>query len=218
VAFEAKGYFIRKVGHDGFRFGFKPTLKKVVSDKRASLDDDEVRKADLMAVRKEFERGATLPLVPFPEDGTAIQDTPRLTLVILDPEHEWRGNGAFRSTIAEWTKQRGKSPRLYPGSLIWCVRKPGRDLKDKLEQWLDWKRVEKELADGTLAGEFERADRSEVGSKVHDAEEITRDEVWASYRYVVLADNKETDGLRVIDLGAGHASNSETLCGRVLTA
>lgn len=218
VAFESKGYFIRKVGHDGFRFGFKPTLKKVVSDKRASLDDDEVRKAGLMVVRKEFERGATLPLVTFPEDGTAIQDTPRLTLVVLDPDSEWRGNGDLRQTIAEWTKQRGKSPRLYPGSLIWCVRKPGRDLKDKLELWLAWKRVEKELADGTLAGEFERADRSEVGTKVRDAEETARDEVWASYRYVVLADNKEPDGLKVIDLGAGHASNSETLCGRVLTA
>lgn len=218
VAFESKGYFIRKVGHDGFRFGFKPTLKKVVSDKRASLDDDEVQKAGLMVVRKEFERGATLPLVAFPEDGTAIQDTPRLTLVLLDPESEWRGNGALRNTIAEWTKQRGKSPRLYPGSLIWCIRKPGRDLKDKLEIWLAWKRVEKDLADGTLAGEFERADRSEVGTKVRDAEETARDEVWASYRYVVLADNKEPDGLKVIDLGAGHASNSETLWGRVLTA
>ncbi|MDH5669571.1 MAG: hypothetical protein OEY86_16350, partial [Nitrospira sp.] len=218
VAFEAKGYFIRKVGHDGFRFGFKPTLKKVVSDKRASLDDDEVRKSGLMVVRKEFERGATLPIVSFPEDGSAIQDTPRLTLVILDPESEWRGNGTLRSTIAEWTKQRGKSPRLYPGSLIWCVRKPGRDLKDKLEMWLAWKRVEKDLADGTLVGEFERTDRSEVGGKVHDAEEIAKDEVWASYRYVVIADNKEPDGLKVIDLGAGHASSSETLCGRVLTA
>jgi hypothetical protein len=218
VAFESKGYFIRKVGHDGFRFGFKPTLKKVVSDKRASLDEEDVKKAALVVVRREFERGTSLPFVMFPEDGTAIQDTPRLTLVILAPESEWRGNGDLRKTIAEWTKQRGKSPRLYPGSLIWCVRKPGRDLKDKMETWLAWKNVEKGLADGTLTGEFDRADRSEVSNKVKDAEEAAKDEVWASYRYVILADNKEADGLRVIDLGAGHASNSETLCGRVLTA
>lgn len=218
VALEAKGYYIRKVGHDGFRFGYKPTLKKVVSDRRASLDDDEVRKAGLMAVRKEFERGTSLPFVPFPDDGTAIQDTPRLTLVIVDPDSEWRGNGTLRTIIAEWTKQRGKSPRLYPGSLIWCLRKPGRDLKDRIEMWLAWKRVEKDLMEGTLAGEFDKTDRSEVTSKVREAEELARDEVWASYRYVVLGDSKEADGLKVIDLGAGHASNSETLCGRVLTA
>lgn len=218
MAFESKGYFIRKVGHDGFRFGFKPTLKKVVSDKRASLDDDEVRRAGLVVVKKEFERGASLSFVMFPEDGTAIQDTPRLTLVVLDPESEWRGNGDLRKTIAEWTRQRGRSPRLYPGSLIWCVRKPGRDLKDKIESWLAWKSVDKGLTDGTLAGEFDRADRAEVGTKIREAEEAAKDEVWASYRYVVLADHKEPNGVKVIDLGAGHANSAETLCGRVLTA
>ena len=35
---------------------------------------------------------------------------------------------------------------------------------------------------------------------------------------MVLADHQEPDGLKVIDLGAGHASASETLCGRVIAA
>jgi hypothetical protein len=35
---------------------------------------------------------------------------------------------------------------------------------------------------------------------------------------VVLADNQKPDGLKTIDLGAGHASSGETLCGRVITA
>ena len=218
MALEAKGFYIRKSGSDGFRFGFKPTLKKVVSDRRASLDDEEVKKAVQVLVKKEFERGADLPLVPFPEDGSAVQDTPKLTLVVLAPESEWEGNGALRTLITEWTKQRAKSPRLYPGSLVWCVRKRGRDLNDKVEAWLAWKRVEKEVADGTLEGDFDRSDRTEIIAKVRDAEEIAKDEVWAGYRFVVLADNREADGLKVIDLGAGHATPSESLCGRVVTA
>jgi len=32
----------------------------------------------------------------------------------------------------------------------------------------------------------------------------------------VIADNQEVDGLKVIDLGAGHASGAETLCGRII--
>jgi hypothetical protein len=40
--------------------------------------------------------------------------------------------------------------------------------------------------------------------------------LWGGYRFVVLADNKEPDGLKVIDLGAGHSSSGETLCGRVV--
>jgi uncharacterized protein DUF499 len=38
LALEAKAYYIRKMGTDGFRIYHQPTLKKVVSDRRASLD------------------------------------------------------------------------------------------------------------------------------------------------------------------------------------
>lgn len=91
-------------------------------------------------------------------------------------------------------------------------------MKDKVEHWLAWKRVEKDVADGTLGEEFERSDRAEISAKVRDAEEAAKDEVRADYRFVVLADHREPDGLKVIDLGAGHASASETLCGRVIAA
>jgi hypothetical protein len=217
LALEAKGFYIRKAGSDGFRFGFTPTLKKVVSDRRASLDDDEVKTAAQALVKKEFERGDALPLIFFPDDGSAVPDTPKLTLVVTNPEMEWTENGSVRASIAEWTKQRGKSPRLYPGSLVWCARRPGRSLKDKVETWLAWRRVEKEVLDGTLGGDFDRTERHEITTKVRDAEEAAKDEVWASYRFVVLADSQESDGLKIIDIGAGHANASETLRGRVVT-
>jgi hypothetical protein len=35
---------------------------------------------------------------------------------------------------------------------------------------------------------------------------------------MILADNRESDGLKIIDLGAGHSSSGETLYGRVITA
>ena len=216
---EDKSYFIRRVGSDGFKISHQPTMKKVVNDRRASLDEDtEIRPAMRALIQKEFDRGASAPIVPFPADGTAVQDTPKLTLVMAGPESEWSGSGTLREQIAEWTKQRGKSPRLYPGSLVWCMKKPGRDLRDKVELWLAWKRVAKEIAEGTLGGDFDRADRADIHSKVTDAEEAAKDEVWGGYRFVVIADSQEPDGLKTIDLGAGHSSGGETLCGRVITA
>jgi hypothetical protein len=294
---ENKSYFIRRVGSVGFKISHQATMKKVVSDRRASLDEDsEIKPAMRMLIQKEFDRGASIPVVSFPADGTAVQDTPKLTLVIVDPQDEWDVGqasslssqaGSLRHRIAEWTKQRGKSPRLYPGSLVWCLKRPGRDFREKVELWLAWKRVAKEIAEGTLGGDFDRADRAEIQSKVADAEEAAKDEVWGGYRYVVvfaevsqplpgfdparldaindanlrekviyesdrnvlvlraelanperqalikaLPDLQETldrlfkiadqgvfvDGLRAIDLGAGHSSGSETLCGRVITA
>jgi hypothetical protein len=218
-ALEDKSYFIRKVGSDGFKIGHQPTLKKVVSDRRASLDEEtEIKPALRKLVEDEFRRGASIPVVPFPRDGAEVPDTPKLTLVVVDPEAEWTGSGELCAKIAEWTKQRGKSPRLYPGSLVWCIKKPGRDLREKVELWLAWKRVAREVADGTLGGDFDRTDRAEIQSKVAAAEEAAKDEVWGGYRFAVIADHQEDDGLKTIDLGAGHSSSSETLCGRVIAA
>ncbi|MBN1381305.1 MAG: ATP-binding protein [Deltaproteobacteria bacterium] len=216
---EDKSYFIRRIGSDGFKIGHQPTMKKIVNDRRASLDETtETKPAMLNLVRKEFERGASVPVVFFPPDGAAVQDTPRLTLVVVDPDEEWTGRGGLKDQIAEWTRQRGKSPRLYPGSLVWCLKRPGRDFRDKVELMLAWKRVNKEVLEGVLGGDFDRTERADILAKVADAEEAAKDEIWGGYRYAVIADNKEKGGLKVIDLGAGHSSANETLCSRVISA
>ncbi|MDE2058207.1 MAG: ATP-binding protein [candidate division NC10 bacterium] len=219
LALEDRSYFIRKAGSDGFRIGYLPTMKKVVSDRRASLDEEtEVKPAMRKLVDDEFRRGASILVVPFPGEGAEIPDTPRLSLVVADPEVEWSGGGSLRAQIAEWTRQRGKSPRLYPGALVWCLKKPGRDLREKIELWLAWKRVAREVTDGTLGGDFDKINRAELQSKVKDAEEAAKDGVWGDYRFAVVADGQETDGLKVIDLGAGHSSSGKTQCGRVIEA
>ena len=216
---EDRSYFIRRIGSDGFKISHQPTMKKVVSDRRASLDEDtEIKPAMQLLIRREFDRGATMPPVYFPEDGTAVQDTPKLTLVVMDPQSDWEAAGPLRQQIAEWTRVRGKSDRYFPAALVWCLKRPGRDLRDKVELWLAWKRVAKEINEGTLGGDFDRADRAELHSKVSDAEEAAKDEVWGGYRFIVIADRKAPDGLATIDLGAGHSSGNETLCGRVITA
>ena len=218
-ALEDKSYYIRRVSADGFKISHRATLKKVVSDRRASLDEDsEIRPAMRKIVEDEFRRGASIPVILFRQDGAEIQDTPKLVLVVMDGESEWTGSGSLREKIVEWTKQRGTSPRLYPGSLVWCIKKPGRDLRDKVELWLAWRRVAKEVAEGGLGADYERADRADIQSKVVAAGDAAKDEVWGGYRFAVLADNQEPDGLKVIDLGAGHSSSGETLSGRIIAA
>lgn len=216
---EEKAYFIRKVGFDGFKISYQPTLKKVVSDRRASLDEEaEVKPRIRDIVSAEFRRGAGVPLIAFPTDGADVPDTPRLTVVVLDPEMEWTNDRPVRAKIAEWTRNRGKSPRLYPGALVWCVRKPGRDLREKVELWLAWERVSQEIREGTLGEDIGRQERNEVEAKLREAQEAAKEEVWSTYRFVVLFDPGQQDFLKVIDLGAGHSSSGETLCGRVIAA
>jgi len=52
---------------------------------------------------------------------------------------------------------------------------------------LAWRRVEHEIVTGTLGGEFEKAEKAEVAGKARDAEESAKDEILASYRFVVLS-------------------------------
>ncbi len=218
-ALENKSYFIRRVGTDGFRISYRPTVKKVVNDRRASLDEEtEIMPTMRSLIKREFEQGANTPLVWFPPDSTAVQDTPKLTLVVVDPALEWTGNGPVRKQIAEWTRQRGNSDRLYPAALVWCLKKPGRELREKVELWLAWKRVEREVSDGTLGGDFEHADRLDIRGNVAEAEAAAKDEVWGGYRYAVILDKNQPDWLRVIDLGAGHSSSGVSLTDRVVTA
>jgi len=139
-------------------------------------------------------------------------------LVVLDPDSEWADGGSLLARIGEWTRQRGNSPRLYPGSLVWCVRQPGTQLRDKVELMLAWQLVAKELAAGVLGAEYDRAERAEVQASARAAKEAAEEEVWASYRFVALHDSEQSEGIKVIDLGAGHSSASETLAGRVIAA
>ena len=218
-ALEKSGFFMRRVGTDGYRIHHQATLRKVVSDRRASLDEEtEVKPAVRKLVEGEFARGATIPIVHFPEDGDAVQDTPKLTLVILDPTEEWQGSGQLVERLGRWTRERGRSSRLYPGALVWCAKKPGRELRESVELLLAWRRVAQEVSQGFLGAEFDQTDRVEVQARVREAEEAAKDEVWGGYRFVMLSDAQAADGLKVIDLGAGHSSGSETLCGRVIAA
>ena len=121
--------------------------------------------------------------------------------------------------FSEWIRKQGEATRLNPATLVWCVVKPGRDLREEVEQWLAWKRVKKDV-DERRAGRGVRAIRPGRPANQCRAPRCdeARDEVWNSYRYIVIADNAEADGIRVIDIGAGHASSGETLCGRAIAA
>ena len=95
LVLEGRSYFVRKTGADGFRIGYQPTMKKVVSDRRASLDEDqEVTPAIRKLVEEEFRRGASISVVAFPADGTEIPDTPRL--ILSSPIRRWNGQAVAR--------------------------------------------------------------------------------------------------------------------------
>jgi len=221
LALQKRAFCLRRAGTYGCKFGLQPTLRKVMNDRRASLDSSpggQVDKETRNLIKTEFEKGAVLPLHLFPKDSTSAPDTPQLTLVVMPPDVAWEDNGALREQLLSWTLRKGESDRLYPGALVWCVRRGGRGLRDKVEEWLAWTQVKKEIEDGTLGGEFEPSERASILAEVNIAKKDASEEVWADYRFIVLYDPHEESKLRVIDLGAGHASAGDSLAARVVTA
>ena len=219
AALERTGFFIRKVGTDGYVIHQRATLKKVVHDRRASLDEEtEIKPAIRQVVEQAFKSDRSVQVSCFPESGSDVPDSARLRLVVVDPGTEWEATGDVAKQLGEWTRRRGKSPRLFPAALVWCVKKPGEDLRRKVEMSLAWGKVVKELRDGVLGSDYGARDRKEVRYHAREAREAADDEVWASYRFVALADGAKLGGLAEIDLGAGHSSASESLCGRVISA
>jgi hypothetical protein len=217
AALEARAFFIRKVGSDGYQISHKATLKKVVNDRRAALDDEtEVRPRLRQLVLEEFRRGATLTVEHFPENSEAISDAPRLRLVVMPPEVEW--SESVRAQVREWMRSRGGQPRQHPGALLLCFKRPGRSLKDAVETWLAWERVASDVRSGVLGEDYDRTEMAEIQTKVREALDDARDEVWATYTVVAVADSREPDGVKIVDLGAGHASSGQSLCGRILAA
>ena len=49
-----------------------------------------------------------------------------------------------------------------------------------------------------LGTDYDGPERAEIQGKVSGAEEDAKDEVWASYRFIVLTDTKEPDRVKVV--------------------
>ena len=215
---EKRAYYLRREGDFGYKFGFKPTMKKLVSDRKASLNEEEdVLPQMREIVHRAFEKkkeGVSLSF--FPQESSSVADAPRLTLAVLDPSWAWSPD--LRAKLSEWTIRRDSSPRLYPAALVWCAKKTGRDLREKTEWALAWESVRQDLRRGALGSEFSQEEHAEVKSRVLESVDAAQEEVWASYRFAVLLDRDEKDKLKLLDLGSGHSSSGNSLCERVLTA
>jgi hypothetical protein len=210
-ALERKGFYLRKAGKDAFRFGFQATMKKVVGDRRASLDEEEVRRAVRKITKDEWEKKSVVPVICFPREGSEVGDLPRLTIVVVDPERTLDDD--TKKTLQNWTT----NARLYPAAIVWALRKPGRDLNDKVELYLAWKRVIDEISSGLL-GEYETSEKQDAKQELLNAEDDAHEEVWASYQFALLYDKTSPQSLRVLTLGAGHTSAGGSLTDRIITA
>ncbi len=198
---EGKAHFIHRTGLDGYRFSTRPKIDRLVNERRASLNYKQDVRPELRRLIEDAFQPSDVPVVFFPEDSSAVPDNPRLTLVVIDPDDPWTADDEQHARLGDWMRLRGTSPRMYPGGLLCCFRRPGAALRDRLEIALVWRLVMQELRDGVIREGFEPSSLEDAQSKLNGIETLLREEVAGAYQAVVLVENSQPSHLQVVDLG-----------------
>ena len=53
-----------------------------------------------------------------------------------------------------------------------CLKKPGREFRDAVELALAWQRVQRDIDQGMLGGDFDRTERADLQAKVREAKKL----------------------------------------------
>lgn len=211
-ALYARCYYLRQVGELGWRFGYKPNLRKFHSDRKASINPEQVEKQVRAVIQQLFRNKPEVNLSFFPKSATDIADRPQLTLAVLGPDREL--DDALLAELTEWTQNCGQTPRQHPGGVFWLAPASSYGLQEAVKEWLAWGSIKKDMDSGLL-GELEKEDERMVPSEFRQAEDRVEEQVWSTYQHLYLWNGKE-GALKKIDLHHMHKSEARSLTGAIL--
>ena len=203
---------------DGNRYWFsiRPTLNKLLADRRATISDEKIKERIEEEIKKVFSKGPQIERIFFPEQSNQIPDRATLTLVISSIDHSW-DEGVRSDTLRfvnSLTQNYGTSARIFKSALIWVVPERIKSMKDDARTLLAW---------GAIKEEVDRLNLSDTQRK-YLKEQLTRSErnlhedVWRCYKNVLLLG--KGNELEHIDLGVLHSSAAdprEGLTGLILS-
>lgn len=205
-------YYLRRVGESGWRFGYKPNLRKLHADRKAGINPEQVEKQMRAVVQQLFRTRPEINLTFFPKGSSEIADRPQLVLVVLDPDREL--DEALIAQLTEWTRNCGQTPRQYPGGVFWLAPASSSGLREAVKEWLAWESLKKDF-ERKLLGDLEREDERMLPEEFQKAEDLVEDQVWTLYQHILLWDGRQ-GVLKRIDLPHLHKSEARSLSGAIL--
>lgn len=210
-ALYSRCYFLRQVGSGGWRFGYKPTLRKVQADRKAGLDPTFVQKTIKEVIQQVFKQSPEVDVRFFPRETDPLPDRPVLTLVVLDPNEDGPGLAA---RLTEWTQNVGTTFRNYPGAILWLAAESGGRLRSAVEEWLAWDSTSRDAESGTL-GELEPAEHQMIRDEQRRAKSDVVDSVWSIYDRLLLWNGKER-ALQSVRVDHMHDSEARSITAAIV--
>lgn len=203
---------------DGNRYWFsiRPTLNKLLADRRATISDEKIKERIEEEIKKVFSKGPQIERIFFPEQSNQIPDRATLTLVISSMDHSWDEDVRPDTLrfIDSLTQNHGTSARIFKSALIWVVPERVKSMKDEARTLLAWEAIEEE-ADRLNLNDTQR---KYLREQLKRSERNLYEDVWRCYKNVLLLG--KNNRLEYVDLGLLHSSAvapSEGLTGLILS-
>lgn len=212
-------YYLNAEG-TSYWISHRPTLNKLLSDRRAALSgpdaQEQIREKVRQGIRDVFKAGATgIECRFFPEDSADIPDVAALRLVVMAPEHSWENaeREQTKHLVGRIIQECGGRGRTYKSGLIFVVAEGGAQLMDEARTLLALESLEDPAEQERLG--LEPTQVRELNEKKRRSEQKLRELVWQAYRQVILLGDKNQ--LKEVDLGRLHQSMGKSLVDVIVT-
>lgn len=202
-------YFLSPSGNN-YRFSTSPNLNKLLSDRRASIKDDDIDKRVRAVVQKEFQKQESVDVHHLPSDVNPISDRPVLTLAVLAPDQLGETFEDTTRLIEKMTRESGGSSRTFKSAIVWCIPDSPINLHEEARRALAWESIED--------NDIDRLDENQkrlLTKHIAEAPRNLKEAVWRSYRFLLFLGRDNT--LKKVDLGFQNSSMAKTMVELILT-
>lgn len=196
-------YYLTAVNNK-YKYSIHENLIKRFSDRKASIQANEINEIVEAEIRKVFDKGSGFEKIMFPEKNNQVTDRPVLSLVVIHPSKKIR-DAETKTFLDDVINNNGSSARVYKSGIIFCVVEDGQPMREKAKEFLAWETIFDEAHDLHLDEEQCKQVKTNMGRAKKDIEE----NVWKAYKNLVLLNRNNQ--LETKDLGLIHSSQAKTL-------
>jgi len=193
-------------------FNIKPNLTKVLADRKANVNVNEINSRIQTTIRTVFSQSPGVKLnTEFFSGNEKLPHEPSLTLVVLSPEYNLTNPDTER-LIETNIQEHGGTTRTYKSALLWSVANDDNGLKDAARKLLAWEMINEEHQSGTLP--LDENQKAQLHGNFNIAREELENSVWRAYNSIILLDH--TNKLRPIGFGPIQPTRNGTLKGLII--
>ncbi|TAL70497.1 MAG: ATP-binding protein [Bacteroidetes bacterium] len=199
----SRNCYYLNIEKNSYRFGLTPNLNKLLSDRQASMKDEDIDELIKEEIAKVFVAKPGIERILFPELSNQIPDRPQLTLIVMAIDKHLNSK-ATTNFIESCTKDYGRSGRTYKSALIWIIPDSSNSLIEDARKVLAWEDIK--VNEISKLSEDQQRELSENFKK---SKRDLIETIWRTYKNVGMLGRDNS--IIYKDLGLIHSSSSDSM-------